>query len=372
MTKPAKPDPIAAIGRPSLPWLWLAALLLVGLLARLGLAELGRRHAYVMDHMCNVSWGASMERYGLASAYGLGVQNLEKIRIDSDQVAPELRDSVRPVVAPNHPPLMMAGYLLEYKLLSAIQGDGRNVLANTLAARLCFAVVPTVCDMILAIACGLLAAQLYGRRAGLIAGGIVWLAPPIMLNSAYWGQVDSVLMAPAVVMVLLMLRNRWLWAGVALGLGAMLKPQAVLLVPAAVFAAAVLQSAAGRPAWSHVTARLGKLSASAAAVIVIISLPWTVAQGSRWVQRSYLDNFTQLYPQTTAMAFNVWYADALRLDSTPGESLDEDAQILAADRSFPEAPHRLGRERRFRNLGRDDRLVFHLGIPLRGARDLCN
>jgi Gpi18-like mannosyltransferase len=59
----------------------------------------------------------------------------------------------------------------------------------------------------------------------------VLLAPTVVLNSAYWGQIDSMWAAPLLAGVYLLLVRRELWAFVAFGLALAIKAQAVFLLP---------------------------------------------------------------------------------------------------------------------------------------------
>jgi Gpi18-like mannosyltransferase len=59
----------------------------------------------------------------------------------------------------------------------------------------------------------------------------VLLAPTVVVNSAYWGQIDMLWVAPVVACVYYVLRDRPLAAFVALGIGLAIKQQALFLVP---------------------------------------------------------------------------------------------------------------------------------------------
>ncbi|RLT27900.1 MAG: DUF2029 domain-containing protein [Chloroflexi bacterium] len=70
-----------------------------------------------------------------------------------------------------------------------------------------------------------------GERLGVAAAALFALNPATLYDSAYWGQVDSVITAAMLGALLLMVTRHPGWAGVVLALGFLVKPQPVLLVP---------------------------------------------------------------------------------------------------------------------------------------------
>ncbi|NOK57459.1 MAG: hypothetical protein GFH27_549303n275 [Chloroflexi bacterium AL-W] len=76
----------------------------------------------------------------------------------------------------------------------------------------------------------------WGRRwvapsVALLVAGAYALAPPVWINTAWWGQRDTLLMLPMLAMILLFdqAKGRWSWACWALAL--LIKPQAIILAP---------------------------------------------------------------------------------------------------------------------------------------------
>lgn len=65
----------------------------------------------------------------------------------------------------------------------------------------------------------------------LLAALIFWVAPTIMINSAFWGQTDSLYTSFLLLTVLLLLKERPMPAFFAFGLAFAIKAQAVLLAP---------------------------------------------------------------------------------------------------------------------------------------------
>lgn len=58
------------------------------------------------------------------------------------------------------------------------------------------------------------------------------LLPSVVLNSAYWGQCDALYTGFLLIAVYFMLRDKWIWAFVFVGIGLCFKLQAVFILPA--------------------------------------------------------------------------------------------------------------------------------------------
>jgi hypothetical protein len=147
---------------------------------------------------------------------------------------------------------------------------------------------------------------------------LVLALPPLWWDSVIWGQMDSVLLAPAVWMLYFMVRERWLLAGVLWGLAFGLKPQAILFIPLWGFALLT-----ARPFW-----RVLAGGVLAVAVFFLIGLPFTLHSGLAWFDESYRKNFALYADKTTLKAFNLWYLHLLLTDS-----LDAQARFLGLSRS---------------------------------------
>ena len=227
-----------------------------------------------------------------------------------------------------------------------------SVLVNTFRTRIIMSIPSVLAELILAIGMFLLGRDLLGRRAGLIAACVCWLFPPLAMDSSFWGQTDSWFLAPTVFFVWLMLRRRWAAAGLCAALAALLKPQGVLLAPIALFGAAVVGGAPAEsqaPSWTPAflramvqslvapaargkpglfAVRLGKMAGAGLLAIFLVTLPWMISDGLSWVDKSYIANFT-MYAETTLLAFNVWYIDALSTDASGSlDGLDSKVTLL--------------------------------------------
>jgi hypothetical protein len=212
----------------------------------------------------------------------------------------------------NYPPL---GLYLVYLEGLAHRFLDPEIVANTAVARAIFDAIGFLCDIILAFGVWRLGALMFGPRAGGIACIIVYLLPPLWLDSCWWGQTDSWVLAPAVWMVWAMTRRRWLNGGLLWGLGLSLKPQAILLAPLWLFAWLLSLTRACREEDVEVRRRDPWRIVGAVVLAVVVlnvtALPFWLTSGDAWLRESYLRNLKDEGPHTTLKAFNIWYVDLL-------------------------------------------------------------
>ncbi len=193
-----------------------------------------------------------------------------------------------------------------------------DFVANTPSTRLVTSVVPWLFELATALGVAVLTRALTGRAAvAAAAGAITWLAPPLMMNTALFAQYDALALAPAVFALTALLRGRWIAAGVAIGLGLLLKPQGLLMLPLAGFAALVGSAADPARGLVPTARRLALTGAAAAVTLAVGSAPWMLADGLAWIQRCYRWNLFEVLPFTTLEAFNVWYLVALVAERHP-------------------------------------------------------
>lgn len=136
------------------------------------------------------------------------------------------------------------------------------------------------------------------EKAGLIS--IFYLFnPAVIVNSAVWGQVDSVYLLPLVGALLLINGGKIIFSFIAFAVSVIFKPQALIFTPVFLFSAwEYIQNGADKRR-SAVTILMGTLSALAAAVILI--LPF----GIKNTLLQYLDTLDS-YSYATVNAFNLW------------------------------------------------------------------
>lgn len=341
-------------GKPASFWIIAVLALALGLAGRFALTQAAPMHAYLWDHLDNIDMGLTASHYGLTGVYSVSEWVNNPI-VFGRHYTPDGNFTIEPRKAPrvaNYPPLGVTVFWLNSKLLGlphdstkaesfcprcqARQTETLNLTAppevctkckgaylqyrvddsitvNTFASRLIMSIPSLLADILLAAGLFLLGRLMGGAKAGLIAAAVCWLLPPLAMDTSYWGQTDSWMLACTVWFIYLMLRGKWIGAGVLAAITALLKPQGMLLGPIALFGAFTLASPAGRLLRDGAV-RLGKMAAAGILTLVLLTLPWTISSGMDWFEASYVSNF-KTYGQTTLAAFNFWYVDALQIDS---------------------------------------------------------
>jgi hypothetical protein len=277
--------------------------LLLGCAARVWLVWMSPAHKAPWDHHEYVRWGIQASTQGILSMYTSPPP-------ESDALLPEGRTRIhhRQQYICNYPPL--AVYLL--RLEGGLHGllDPERV-SNTLSAHVVYSAPAVVADLLLAWGCLAVTAALGGRRAGEIAFAVAVLMPPVMLDSCFWQQTDSWVMAPAVWMLYAMIRRRWLLAGLLWGTALGLKTQGILLAPVWVFAGLLVWRGGFQRRGGRELARVVGGVFVALVWLNVCALPFWLSSGSAWFQNSVVRNLRDESPRTTLKAFNIWYVDLL-------------------------------------------------------------
>jgi hypothetical protein len=279
-------------------WFWIGVSV-AALLLRFALLPLAPRYGYLADHDDQVRWGIQAADEGVLTLYDHPPPRWN-VQVWDGQKWVAARRQLDRVFC--YPPL--TAYLVGASGWVFNQ-TSRDRLINTTLARAVFSAWGIFGDFLLAAGCAAIVSHLGTPRAACWTYLFVLLAPPIWWNSAIWGQIDAIVLAPIVWMVWAMVRHRWILAGVLYGVAAMLKPQAMLLLPLWGFAGIV-----HRPMRNVL---LGPIAA--AAITAAISLPFLLHGGWNWFNASYTDNLLTAFPATTLKAFNLWYVDLLRCGS---------------------------------------------------------
>lgn len=144
----------------------------------------------------------------------------------------------------------------------------------------------------------------WGVLAG-IAGAAIWAVnPTALLNSAYWGQTDAIMIFLLVAAFALLERRRAVWSGVVMTLACLMKFQSLYFAP--VYALVLLTAYPPRKCLQTVAAGAG----TAAAVF----LPFMMRSGIMLPVRIYFGGFKK-YAGTSLNAFNLYGALGLNYQS---------------------------------------------------------
>ncbi len=237
------------------PFLWAA--LAAALALRLILSY--RVEGYMVDVNCFLSWGRAMSYNGPAGFYS----------------ATSFCD---------YPPLYM--YILG---LNSLLRDWLHVTEPGWT-RVIFRFVPSLCDV---AACLLLCRFSLRRNPGTdrrraeLFAAVLAFNPMLIVNSAAWGQMDSVLALCMLLVALLAMEGKWQFALPVFMLGVLIKPQALMLGFLGL-TAVVLVWIREPGARKRILAGLG----GTALVAVIGILPFGSRQEPRWLISRYADTLS--------------------------------------------------------------------------------
>lgn len=133
------------------------------------------------------------------------------------------------------------------------------------------------------------------RKAAALAA-LYTLAPPVWINVAWWGQVDTLLMLPLLCTVVLLERAGGRWSWLCWTLALLLKPQAIVLAP-------LLYTATLRLHGSRGVLQGGLVSVG---VFGLVAAPLVLAGQGPGLMQAYLGSVGR-FPNLTAGAYNLWY-----------------------------------------------------------------
>ena len=267
-------------------------------------------YGWPADHANYVQWArqATSSEYGLFTIYTVPPEQEIKVRLSygEDYVHHGNREIA------NYPPL---GIYLVYLEGLVHRWLDPELTANTALARAIFDLFAFIGDILLAWGVWVLAGSMFGRRVAAVAFAVVYLMPPIWLDSCWWGQTDSWELAPMVWILWAMGRRRWLLAGFLWGILLALKPQGILLAPVWVFAWGAVLTPGWRRCFPENPPRDARKIVLAVVLAIVVlnltALPFWLTTGDAWLQQSYLRNLREEAPYTTMRAFNLWLIDLL-------------------------------------------------------------
>ncbi len=132
-------------------------------------------------------------------------------------------------------------------------------------------------------------------QATLIAA-LYSLSPPVWMNVAWWGQVDTLLMLPLLGTVVLLDRDSGRWSWLCWGTALLIKPQAIILTPL-LFVATLRR---------HGLQGLVQGAMLAGGLLVLAVTPLALAGQGPGLLEAYIGSVGR-FPHLTNGAYNVWY-----------------------------------------------------------------
>jgi len=278
-------------------------------------------YGWPADHANYVQWArqATSPEYGLWSIYTTPPQREVRVVVSMGELYTHHGNGE----IANYPPL---GIYLVYLQGLVHRWVDPTLTVNTAVARVVFDAFAVLGDIALAWGVWAIAGSLFGRRKAGWAFAATYLMPPVWLDSCWWGQTDSWVIAPIAWMIWAMTRRRWILAGVLWGAALSLKPQAVLAGPLWLFMwlQALFSSRRGRcgAAGSSDASRIVAGAVVGLVVLNLTAVPFYLSSGGAWFYQSYLRNLFEEAPHTTLRAFNLWYIDLmLTYDTDPSRTI---------------------------------------------------
>ena len=228
---------------------------------------------YEVDIGCFTSWGQTLAQVGPARFY--------------EQVG-----------FCDYPP----GYL--YVLgLQALAANLLGLVPNTAPYLLLLKLPAVACDIAAAYLLYRIALCYAKPKWALLAGAAYAFLPAAILDSAMWGQMDSVLALLILLTVDAFLQEKPLRAALLYGLAVLIKPQALMLGTIPLFGYALEIRKDARTGLK----RLMLGVAACLAEIALLALPFLVEQGPLYLVEKYLSTLSS-YPYATVNALNLFFA----------------------------------------------------------------
>lgn len=227
---------------------------------------------YSVDVNCFLSWGGTMLNHGPAGFY----------------TAAGFCD---------YPPAYLYILALNRRIGELLyEFAGRAWLVAT------YKFIPIACN----IACGALIYHIAvdngaNRRCAAVLGIFTAWNAALILNSAAWCQMDSVLCLLLLVVAWLAIKGKWTWLMPVYMLAVLVKPQALMLGPLGLLA--IITTWVRKPEiWKQML--VGFVSAAAVALVIIV--PFSVNQPWDWIITLY-GNTLASYPYATLNTANLYY-----------------------------------------------------------------
>ncbi len=252
LLRPAHPAP-ARRGRGGAAAL--CALLVLAFAVRLVLAM--NVEGYGVDMGCYAAWAGKMASGGPANFYESGYFC-------------------------DYPP----AYMLVLGLLGVI-ANALGIALSSMAMQVLMKLVPIACDLALAALCWREANRRLGERPALGIAALIALNPAFIVTGSCWGQIDSVLCALLVLLLLYAQEGRWRMAIPLFALAVLAKPQAGLLAPLGI--AALCKDVRQKRSVREILIGIG----AALAVTLAVVLPFSLRQESPlWLVNVYVSTLS--------------------------------------------------------------------------------
>lgn len=133
----------------------------------------------------------------------------------------------------------LADYLPGYLYVLGVMGKVVSLLGlsnDAAIVTLLFKMPAIICDFIIAGLIYRVSKKSFNKRISTIITMLFLFNPLVILNSAIWGQIDSVLTMMVLLMITLVYENKLEWSYIVYGIGFLIKPQMAFFTPVLILA----------------------------------------------------------------------------------------------------------------------------------------
>ncbi|MCH5185921.1 MAG: glycosyltransferase family 39 protein, partial [Oscillospiraceae bacterium] len=192
-----------------------------------------------------------------------------------------------------------------YMYILWIIGALKTVVTNGTAVRVLVKMPALICDIITGCILYDRAKQKFSDNLSLIIAAFYLFNPAVLINSAFWGQVDAVYTLALVVMMMLIADKKLIYSYIVFGIAVFIKPQAFMFAPVLIYAMIeqlFIEQKGNNERNKIILKNMLSLVASVAVVFALM-LPF----GIKNVIDQYIATL-QSYPYMTVNAMNIWAA----------------------------------------------------------------
>lgn len=160
-----------------------------------------------------------------------------------------------------------------------------------------------------------LARRYFSSATALVLAALYAFNPAVILNSAVWGQVDSVLTLPLLLGIMLLDKNPAA-SGIAFAAALLIKPQALIFAPLPLLWFGIRYMRGEQ----HATADMLSYFGSGIALFSLVILPFALNQGPLWILSKYGSTLAS-YPYASLNAYNLFALTGANLAPLEGKLL---------------------------------------------------
>ncbi len=196
------------------------------------------------------------------------------------------------------------GYMLMlWPIGFLLNAPGMKELANQLLA---VKLIPILCDMGIAVFLFCFAKKRMSVKIGFFLSLLFMINPAALVNGAAWGQVDSLLALLMLLTGYFAMERKWRFALPLYVVGALMKPQALLLAPVGLVWLVVSLAREPKKSKQLLDVLWGLLAAAVLAVVIVFPFAASQKDPLGWLVALYSDTLSS-YGYATLNTANLYY-----------------------------------------------------------------